>query len=218
MMPTAQSFGTRMSKLGVSDTATIVVYEQRGVFSAPRARWMLRSFGAKDVSLLDGGLEAWLAAGLPTKAGDVERPAAVFQAQLDEGCIVDLQTLRSLLSQRTQVLDARSTGRFTGEAPEPRAGLRSGHMPGATSLPFTELVAKGRMKSTDDLAALFASRGIRVNEPVVASCGSGVTAAVLLLGLELLGAPDTRLYDGSWAEYAQQPDAVIVTGSAPEVS
>ena len=209
MLPTAEAFAAAMSALGVSDTDTIVVYEQEGVYSAPRARWMLRTFGAKNVYLLDGGLPAWLAANLPTESGPTTRPAATFKATLDPTAIKTLADIRESIGHHAQILDARSNPRFTGAAPEPRPNLSSGHMPGATSVPFLDLTAEGRLKSPEQLQSLFAEKNIDLNQPITTTCGSGVTAAVVSLGLELAGATDVSLYDGSWAEYASQPNAII---------
>jgi len=210
MLPTPEAFATAMSALGVSDTAQIVVYEQVGVFSAPRARWMLRTLGAKNASLLDGGLRAWLDAGLPTESGVVQRPPAVFHAHLDAAAVKNYADIQRLLAAREQVLDARSAARFDGSAPEPRPGLSSGHMPGSISTPFTELVADGRLKSPEALRAHFTEKHVDLDRSITTTCGSGVTAAVVALGLELAGARDISLYDGSWAEYASQPDSEIV--------
>jgi thiosulfate/3-mercaptopyruvate sulfurtransferase len=201
MLPTPEAFSRSMSALGVGDRSTIVVYEQQGVFSAPRARWMLRTFGAPEVYLLDGGLEAWVAAG----------PAADFQARLDPNVVKDFAQVQAEIAGGAQILDARSTGRFAGSSPEPRPGLRSGHMPGATSVPFTDLVEGSRLKDEHALRELFAARGVDLAQPVTTTCGSGVTAAVVALGLEIAGASQVSLYDGSWAEYAQRPEAVIET-------
>jgi thiosulfate/3-mercaptopyruvate sulfurtransferase len=215
MLPTAADFAAAMSALGISDTATIVVYEQQGVYSAPRARWMLRTFGTPNVYLLDGGLPAWLSANLPAESGPVTRAATTFHARLDATAINDLAHIREIISahgqiSRPQILDARSNARFTGAAPEPRPNLSSGHMPGATSMPFLDLVTpEGRLKSPEELRAIFSSRHVDLAQPITTTCGSGVTAAVVSLGLELAGATKTTLYDGSWAEYASQPDAVI---------
>jgi thiosulfate/3-mercaptopyruvate sulfurtransferase len=209
MLPDAETFSRMMSALGVGEKMTIVVYEQEGVFSAPRARWMLRTFGAKNVYLLDGGLRAWIDAGLPTESGVVERAAADFDARLDAGVVKDFSQVQGLICEHGQILDARSAGRFTGAAPEPRPGLSSGHMPGATSVPFTELVEDGRLKDAEKLRKIFEAKSVKLEKPITTSCGSGVTAAVIALGLEIVGAKEVSLYDGSWAEYAQQPDAVI---------
>ncbi|MGH9919733.1 MAG: 3-mercaptopyruvate sulfurtransferase [Nitrososphaerales archaeon] len=211
MLPTADSFARSMSALGVSDASPIVVYEQSGVFSAPRARWMLRVFGAREVYLLHGGLEAWRAAGLPLASGDVPHPPARFHAKLDSSAVETFAGIERAIAARAQILDARSAGRFHGTSPEPRPGLPSGHMPGSINIPFTELVDNLRLKSSADLRRLFAARGVDLNRPITTSCGSGVTAAVLSLGLELAGAQHVRLYDGSWTEYAQQPHAIVAT-------
>lgn len=213
MLPTEDALARSMATLGVSDDATLVVYEQEGVFSAPRAWWMLRVFGARHVQVLDGGLHAWLDAGLPVESGAVRRDAAQFHAKLDRGAVKDFADMQRIIKERgttrDQILDARSAARFTGAAPEPRAGISSGHMPGAISLPFTELAENGRMKPTESLRDVFRSKGVDLERPVTTTCGSGVTAAVLALGLELAGAKRVQLYDGSWAEYAQRPEAVI---------
>lgn len=210
MLPPAERFGQEMSALGVpSSGKTLVVYEQAGVFSAPRAWWMLRTMGAQDVRVLHGDLSAWKAAGLPMVSGEVDLPPAQFYAELDRDAVAGLPGLMLALERGEQVMDARSAARFKGEAPEPRAGLKSGHMPGAISVPYTELVADGRLKPPAEIGAVFASRGVDVQRPIITTCGSGVTAAVLALGLHLCGATQVRLYDGSWAEYAAQPCASI---------
>jgi thiosulfate/3-mercaptopyruvate sulfurtransferase len=209
MLPTAEAFSRDMSALGIDDRMTICVYEQEGVFSGPRAWWMLRSFGAENIYILDGGLRGWLEAGFPTSSGNVERAPASFQANLSPNAVRDFVQMKELTGARGQVLDARSAGRFTGAAPEPRVGLSSGHMPGATNLPFTELVADGRVKPKEKLHEIFSAKGVDLNQPITTTCGSGVTAAVLALGLEIAGAPLVSLYDGSWTEWAQHPEGVI---------
>ena len=210
MLPTAETFSRSMSALGISDRATIVVYEQQGIYSAPRAWWMFRTFGAQDVHLLNGDLKSWIAAGFPTESGEVRRASANFQANLNQAAIRNFSEIQRLIAGHAQILDARSNARFTGRAPEPRVGISSGHMPGATSTPFTELVEDGRLKSPEDLRSFFAEKGVDLQQPITTTCGSGVTAAVVTLALELAGAKGLTLYDGSWAEYAQQPNAVIV--------
>jgi thiosulfate/3-mercaptopyruvate sulfurtransferase len=213
MLPTAEAFSSSMSTLGVADTSTIVIYEQEGVFSAPRAWWMLRTFGAQHVYLLDGGLRAWTEAGLPTESGPVPRAPASFKATLHSEAVVNLTQIKEKLAIHQQILDARSAPRFNGTAPEPRPGLSSGHMPGATSIPFTELVEDGRLKSADKLHEYFSTKNVDLNQPITTTCGSGVTAAVIALSLEIAGAKDVTLYDGSWAEYAQHPESVIEKSS-----
>ena len=209
MLPTAEAFSRSMSALGISDSATIVIYEQQGVFSAPRARWMFRTFGAQNVHLLNGDLKAWIAAGLPAESGEVHRAPATFHANLNQVAVKNFSEIQVLIARHAQILDARSNARFTGTAPEPRAGISSGHMPGATSTPFTELVEDGRLKSPAELRSIFAEKNVDLEGPITTTCGSGVTAAVVTLALEIAGAKDLTLYDGSWAEYAQQPNALI---------
>jgi thiosulfate/3-mercaptopyruvate sulfurtransferase len=209
MLPTAEAFAESMGALGVSDDATIVVYEQEGVFSAPRAWWMLRTFGARDVRVLDGGLRAWVDAGLPVESGAVQRMAGEFDAKLVIDSVEDFAGIQKTIARHGQILDARSAGRFAGTVPEPRAGISSGHMPGSMNLPFTEVAKDGRLKSAESLREIFLATGVDLEEPVTTTCGSGVTAAVLALALETAGAKNVRVYDGSWAEYAQRPDAVI---------
>jgi thiosulfate/3-mercaptopyruvate sulfurtransferase len=198
-----------MSSLGVGDNMTIVVYEQEGVFSAPRAWWTFRTFGAQHVHILDGGLRAWTEANLSTESGPIHRAPATFHATINHDAVKNLSQLRDQITTHHQILDARSAARFNGTAPEPRPGLSSGHMPGATSVPFTELVEDGRLKTAEKLRELFLTKDIDLEQPITTTCGSGVTAAVIALGLEVAGAQNVSLYDGSWAEYAQHPDSVI---------
>ncbi len=209
MLPTPEAFASGMSALGVGNRMIIVIYEQEGVFSAPRAWWMLRTFGVKEVYILDGGLRAWVEAGLPTHSGEVYRARANFQAKLDHAAVKDFAQIQQMIAEHAQILDARSAGRFSGTSPEPRPGMSSGHMPGATSVPFTELVEDGRLKPAEKLRELFSARGVDLEQPITTTCGSGVTAAVIALGLEIAEAKCVSLYDGSWAEYAKHAEAVI---------
>jgi thiosulfate/3-mercaptopyruvate sulfurtransferase len=209
MLPTPEAFSRSMSSLGIGDNKTIVIYEQEGVFSAPRAWWTLRTFGAQHVYLLDGGLRAWTEAGHPTESGPVHHAPATFHATLNHEAVKDLAQLKEKIAAHQQILDARSAARFNGTAPEPRPNLSSGHMPGAISVPFTELVEDDRLKSADKLHQIFAAKNIDLQQPITTTCGSGVTAAVIALALEVIGAPQVSLYDGSWTEYAQQPDSII---------
>jgi thiosulfate/3-mercaptopyruvate sulfurtransferase len=209
MMPTAEAFSLDMSALGIDDRMAICIYEQEGVFSAPRAWWMLRTFGAQDVYILDGGLRAWIEDGLPTSAGPVHRTPSHFHATLNHDAVKDFRQMQQLIAGRKQILDARSAGRFTGAAQEPRPDISSGHMPGATSIPFTELVEDGRLKPAEQLHKIFEAKDVDLKQPITTTCGSGVTAAVIALGLEIVGAGPVSLYDGSWAEYAQHPEAQI---------
>lgn len=209
MLPTPEAFSRSMSDLGIGDHQTIIIYEQEGVFSAPRAWWMLRTFGVQDLHILDGGLRAWIEGGFPTDAGHVQRTPANFHAEFDHDAVKDFAQIQRMIAERAQILDARSTARFTGASPEPRPGISSGHMPGSINIPFTELVEDGRLKNADKLRELFAAKGVDMKRTVTTTCGSGVTAAVIALGLEIAGAKQVSLYDGSWAEYAQHQETVI---------
>jgi thiosulfate/3-mercaptopyruvate sulfurtransferase len=209
MLPTPEAFSRSMSALGVDDHMAIVIYEQEGVFSAPRAWWMLRTFGAQYVYILDGGLHAWTGAGLPIESGLVQRTPLSFHAMLDHDAVKSFTQIQQMIAGYAQILDARSAGRFSGSLPEPRPGIGSGHIPGSTSVPFTELVEEGRLKTAEKLREIFTAKGVDMKQPITTTCGSGVTAAVIALGLEIAGAKQVSLYDGSWAEYAQRPAAVI---------
>ena len=209
MLPTAEEFSRKASALGIGDESTIVIYEQEGVFSAPRVWWMFTTFGARNVRLLDGGFRAWVEAGLSVESGEVRRLPAEFRARLNRAAVRDFSDIQQMIGQRAQILDARSTGRFAGTTPEPRPGISSGHMPGAISIPFTELVENGSLLPAEKLREVFVKKGVDLQSPITTSCGSGVTAAVISLALEVAEAKDVSLYDGSWAEYAQHPEAVI---------
>jgi len=210
MLPSPEAFAQMMAELGVGSDMDIVVYEQAGLFSAPRAWWMLRTYGAKNVFILDGGLKAWIDASLSTATGPVTREPAQFNPTFNASAVKNFAQVQQLIDQKALILDARPAGRFNGSAPEPRAGLSSGHMPGALNTPLGELTEDGKMKSPEKLKEYFAGKGVELDRSITTTCGSGVTAAAVLLGLELAGAQDVSLYDGSWAEYAQHPKAVII--------
>lgn len=215
MLASAEAFAAAVGALGISDKASIVVYDGAGLFSAPRAWWNLVVYGAKDVKILDGGLPAWKAAGLPLDTKPPVTPVpATFTVKIDTGRIADLDAVVGVLaSGSATVVDARSAERFRGEAAEPRAGLRAGHMPGAKNVPHSAIVQDGRLADEAVLRAAFAD--VDRSKPIVTSCGSGVSAAILWLALESLGVPRGRLalYDGSWTEWGGAPGTTVVTGA-----
>lgn len=213
MLLDAEAFGREAGQLGLSSDTTLVVYDGMGLFSAPRVWWTLRLFGAREVLILEGGLPQWKAEGRPLETGPSTAAPARFAARQAAGKVADLADIRRVLSDGSvQVVDARPAARFTGEAPEPRPGLESGHMPGSLNVPFAAIVADGRLKDADELRHAFDQAGVDLARPVVTSCGSGVSAAILVLALESLGKTDAALYDGSWTEYASQPDLPIEKG------
>jgi len=213
MLPTPEAFAEAAGALGLAREATIVVYDAHGIYSAPRVWWTLRVMGYPKVFVLDGGLKAWRAEGRPIETTEAAPAPAKVEPAFDARLVTDLAAVTDVLASRAaQVVDARSAARFTAEALEPRASLRSGHMPGALNLPFNLVVNEdGTLKSAADLAAAFAH--IDLGRPIVTTCGSGVTASVLALALARLGRFDVAVYDGSWTEWGGRPDTAVVTGA-----
>src|SRR5208282_3779026 len=212
MLPDEKTFGQMMGRLGLGDRHKIVVYDSMGLATAPRAWWSLRAYGHQDVAVLNGGMPKWLSENRPVTAEIPRYPAATFTARLFKPGLRDkAQMLANLKTKREQVIDARSSARFAGTAPEPRAGLRGGHIPGSLSLPSDQLTdpAAKTVLPADDLAARFRAAGLDPHKPVTASCGSGVTACVLAFGLHLLGWNEAAIYDGSWSEWGLPGDTPV---------
>lgn len=212
MLPTPAAFAEAAAALGLGRDATIVVYDTHGIYSAPRVWWTLRVMGYANVSVLDGGLKAWMAEGRPVETAEPRPTPAMVAPAFDSSLVRDVEAVRAVLEAGcAQVVDARSAARFRGEAAEPRAGLRSGHMPGARNLPFDRVVnADGTLKSAAELREVFCE--VDLGRPIVTTCGSGVTASVLALALARLGRFDVAVYDGSWTEWGGRADTPIVTG------
>jgi thiosulfate/3-mercaptopyruvate sulfurtransferase len=214
-VPAPEVFAARVGQLGIGDEHAVVVYDGSGQnFSAPRLWWMLRTMGHPAVAVLDGGLGAWQRAGHVLSSAPVAYPPEHFTPRFEAARWRDLEAMRASIAARDeQIVDARSAGRFTGTEPEPRAGVRGGHMPGAHHVHYASLVnADGTLKPADDLRATFQRAGVNLEAPIAASCGTGITACAVLLALDVVGARHTALYDGSWTEWGSQPDTPVETG------
>jgi thiosulfate/3-mercaptopyruvate sulfurtransferase len=215
MFPDAEQFGRDVGGLGISNDDTVVLYDSGGWVAAPRVWWMFLSFGHSNVRILNGGLKKWRAEGRKVESGEVTPKPSTFKANFDPRYTRNVgQMVANLESRAEQVLDARANDRFQGKVPEPRPGLRSGHIPGSLSVPYNQLfdAATGAMKSLDELRAVFVGTGVKLDAPIVTSCGSGVSALVLTLALYRLGVRGSALYDGSWSEWGMQGGPPVATG------
>lgn len=216
MLADPADFAVAARRLGVNATSVVVVYDARGLFSAPRVWWNFRAMGHERIVVLDGGLPKWLAEGRPIESGWREPVHGDFKAHAGAELVRDLEAVRRALAASSgQLLDARPADRFLGQAPEPRAGLRSGHMPGAFNLPWSRLVSgDGTLLPRDALRAAFEAAGVDLTAPIVTTCGSGISASLLTLALARLGRDDAAVYDGSWCEWGGRAETQVVTGPA----
>jgi thiosulfate/3-mercaptopyruvate sulfurtransferase len=215
MLAAPEDFAAIAGAMGISNTDTIVVYDGMGLFSAARAWWNFRIMGAENVFILDGGFPAWMAAGYPTSAEKPNLAPKIFKASFNANAMRSKEEVMKILeSKSAQLVDSRPADRFSGAAPEPRPGLRSGHIPGAKSMPFVSFAEGGKLKDVNALKALFEKKGIDISAPIVASCGSGVSAALVDLALSSIGAENHAVYDGSWAEWGLPGETPVETGGA----
>jgi thiosulfate/3-mercaptopyruvate sulfurtransferase len=213
MLPGEDVFAAAVGALGIDAEQKIVVYDGLGLSSAPRVWWTFKVMGAGEVVILDGGLPKWIAESRPVETELVEHLARRFVTKFDPSVVVDLARVRDgVAAGDFQVIDARPGARFRGEAPEPRAWVKSGRIPGSVNVPFSDLVVDGRLKDVKSLQRIFARAGVDLAKPIVTSCGSGVNAATLSLALDVLGVESTALYDGSWTEWGARDDTPIAVG------
>jgi thiosulfate/3-mercaptopyruvate sulfurtransferase len=214
MVPSPEVFAAEVGKLGISESDRIVIYDGPGLFASPRVWWLFHIvMGAPNVFVLDGGLDGWKAEGRPLETALPAFTPAIFKPKFNGSRVVSLEEMRGIVdSHALQIADARSAGRFAATEPEPREGMRSGHMPGARSLPSGVFATNGKFKSLPELRETIEKSGIDLDKPVVTTCGSGITAAIITLALESLGHGNNKLYDGSWSEWGSRADTPIVTG------
>jgi thiosulfate/3-mercaptopyruvate sulfurtransferase len=213
MLPRAETFAVAMRELGVNSDKHLVVYDEGNLFSAPRAWWMLREFGVAKVSILAGGLKGWEEAGLTLESGAVELAEGEFEARFDQTVVKRLTDVLLISHEGgAQIVDARAANRFRGEVDEPRPGLHRGRIPESLNVPWNMLVENGELKPASALREIFSQQGVDLTQPIVTSCGSGVTAVVVILALTSLGVENVRLYDGSWSEWGSRDDLPIATG------
>ncbi|MFM8606966.1 MAG: 3-mercaptopyruvate sulfurtransferase [Hyphomicrobiales bacterium] len=211
MLPSADEFSHIVGVMGISDKDHIIVYDGAGLFAAARVWWTFKVMGAAHVSLLEGGAPQWKAEGRAWTNAPAQRAVKQFNAKFDAAAVADLATIKSCLQNKSaQIVDARPADRFKGDAPEPRPGLKSGHMPGSFNVPFGEVVKNGALVDSASLQNAFTNAGVDLTKPVITSCGSGVSAAILALALETLGTPAQALYDGSWAEWGGRDECDVV--------
>ena len=215
MLPKPETLASAMTALGLGDGMRFVVYDATGLYAAARVWWTLRAYDVEDVRILEGGLPRWIKEGRPLETGDVHPKPRVFTPRSADGFVASLEAVRGALEDGSaQVVDARPAERFHGLVPEPRPGVRSGRIPGSLNLPFSEIVEHGTLKPAGALKAAFAGHGIDLKRPIITTCGSGVTAAILALAVEEAGGKVAGLYDGSWAEWGSRADCPVATGPA----
>jgi thiosulfate/3-mercaptopyruvate sulfurtransferase len=213
MLPKPEALAKAMSALGLGDHMRFVVYDALGLYAAARVWWTLRAYGVEDVRILDGGLPKWIKEGRPLETGDAHPKPRAFTPRLEDHFVASLDEVRAALSSGSaQVVDARPADRFRGAVPEPRPGVRSGRIPGSLNLPFVDIVEHGSLKPKEALKAAFAEHGVDLAKPIITTCGSGVTAAILALAVEEAGGKVEGLYDGSWAEWGSRADCPVMTG------